>query len=102
MKYLPKTTGDTSALLGHNFDSCDRQHYTQYCPITNNRFTSRPELAVLYRTILHVFGGFQLLDLIIPELKSHVIPYKFKCSHCSLVETSFVKKKSFTRFALNQ
>ena len=28
-----------------------------------------------------VKGGFQLLDLIIPELKSHVIPYKFKCSH---------------------
>ena len=26
-------------------------------------------------------GGFQLLDLIIPELKSHMIPYKFKCSH---------------------
>ena len=26
-------------------------------------------------------GGFQLLDLIIPELKSHVIPYKFKRSH---------------------
>ena len=26
-------------------------------------------------------GGFQLLDLVIPELKSHVIPYKFKCSH---------------------
>ena len=26
-------------------------------------------------------GGFQLLDLIIPELKSHVIPYRFKCSH---------------------
>ena len=22
-------------------------------------------------------GGFQLLDLIIPQLKSHVIPYKF-------------------------
>ena len=30
-------------------------------------------------------GGFQLLDLIIPELKIHVIPYK-------LVENSFVKK----------
>ena len=29
---------------------------------------------------LHM-GGFQLLDLILPELKSHVIPYKFKCSH---------------------
>ena len=26
-------------------------------------------------------GGFQLLDLIIPELKSHVIPYKFNSSH---------------------
>ena len=26
-------------------------------------------------------GGFQLLDLIIPELNSHVIPYKFKSSH---------------------
>ena len=26
-------------------------------------------------------GGFQLIDLIIPELKSHVIPYKFKSSH---------------------
>ena len=94
MKYLPKTTGDTSALLGHNFDSCDRQHYTQYCPITNNRFTSRPELAVLYRTILHVFGGFQLLDLIIPELKSHVIPYKFKCSHW--LRANLVKDFFFT------
>ena len=28
-----------------------------------------------------LYGGFQLLDLIIPELKSHVIPYKFKSSH---------------------
>ena len=26
-------------------------------------------------------GGFQLLDLILPELKSHVIPYKLKSSH---------------------
>ena len=26
-------------------------------------------------------GGFQLLDLIIPELKIHVIPYKFNSSH---------------------
>ena len=26
-------------------------------------------------------GGFQLLDLIIPELKNHVIPNKFKSSH---------------------
>ena len=28
-----------------------------------------------------IIGGFQLLDLIIPKLKSHVIPYKFKSSH---------------------
>ena len=26
-------------------------------------------------------GGFQLIDLIIPELKSHVIPCKLKSSH---------------------
>ena len=26
-------------------------------------------------------GSVQLLDLIVPELKSHVIPHKFKCSH---------------------
>ena len=36
----------------------------------------------LFLTFLAYFlGGFQLLDLIIPELKSHVIPYKFKSSH---------------------
>ena len=35
---------------------------------------------VFEKELTHV-GGFQLLDLIIPELKSHVIPYKFKCSH---------------------
>ena len=28
-----------------------------------------------------LLGGFQLLDLIITELKSHMIPYKFKCPH---------------------
>ena len=26
-------------------------------------------------------GVFQLLDLILPELKSHAIPYKFKSTH---------------------
>ena len=31
--------------------------------------------------LFRVKGGFQLLDLITPELKSYVIPYKFKCSH---------------------
>ena len=31
--------------------------------------------------VLQDIGGFQLLDLIIPELKSHVIPYTFKSSH---------------------
>ena len=35
----------------------------------------------LWNLITDIKGGFQLLDLIIPELKSHVIPYKFKCSH---------------------
>ena len=39
-------------------------------------------------------GGFQLLDLIIPELKNHVIPYKFKSSHwlrANLVKDFFYK-----------
>ena len=39
-------------------------------------------------------GGFQLLDLIIPELKSHVIPYKFKSSHwlrANLVKDFFLQ-----------
>jgi hypothetical protein len=47
--------------------------------------------------ILCETGGFQLLDLIIPELKSHVIPYKWS----ALIGGKFIcKKKSFTRFAL--
>ena len=39
-------------------------------------------------------GGFQLLDLILPELKSHVIPYKFKSSHwmrANLVKDFFLQ-----------
>ena len=35
----------------------------------------------MFSVSIQVIGGFQLLDLIIPELKSHVIPYKFKSSH---------------------
>ena len=38
--------------------------------------------------------GFQLLDLILPELKSHVIPYKFKSSHwlrANLVKDFFLQ-----------
>ena len=42
-----------------------------------------------------VLGGFQLLDLIIPELKSQVIPYKFKSSHCNaLVEITTFRLES--------
>ena len=39
-------------------------------------------------------GGFQLVYLIITELKDHMTCYRFKCSHYSLVENVFVKKKS--------
>ena len=39
-----------------------------------------PHIMGLARPTMYI-EGFQLLDLIIPELKSHVIPYKFKCSH---------------------
>ena len=40
-------------------------------------------LSVLFslKSLKRQKGGFQLLDLILPELKSHVIPYKFKSSH---------------------
>ena len=35
----------------------------------------------LRANILYVQGGFHLVAKIIRELKSHMIPYKFKCSH---------------------
>ena len=53
-------------------------------------------------------GGFQLLDLIIPELKSHVIPYKFKSSHRLKLQHSdwranLVEDFFFTnRFSINE
>ena len=31
--------------------------------------------------VLHAIGVFHLVAKIIRELKSHMIPYKFKCSH---------------------
>ena len=45
-----------------------------------NTWAGRVKIVELVSQFL-VLGGFQLLDLIIPELKSHVIPYEFKCSH---------------------
>ena len=39
------------------------------------------QIQTSYTCITKHHGGFQLLDLIIPELKSHVIPYKFKSSY---------------------
>ena len=45
----------------------------------------------------HLIGGFQLLDLIITELKNHMISYKFDYSHWWKI---YFSKKSFTRFAL--
>ena len=55
-----------------------QQPYHPKCP----SFQEITEVMQLFRTwmgdrISIVYGGFQLLDLIIPELKSHVIPYKF-------------------------
>ena len=46
-------------------------------------------------------GGFQLLDLNLPELKSHVIPYKFKASHW--LRANLVKDFFFTNeFSTNE
>ena len=47
--------------------------------------------------LMVVKGGFQLLDLIITELKSHMTFEKFKVSHWWKF---YLSKKSFTRFAL--
>ena len=44
-----------------------------------------------------VKGGFQLLDLIITELKSQMTCYKIKVSHWWKF---YLSKKSFTGFAL--
>ena len=46
-------------------------------------------------------GGFQLLDLILPELKSHVIPFKLKSSHW--LRANLVKDFFFTNeFSTNE
>ena len=63
--------------------------YESMVPSTfNSSFTGLKGLGELHKGVKFIFsflnhhiGGFQLLDLIIPELRSHVIPYKFKCSH---------------------
>ena len=57
------------------------------------------EPSVMTFALQTINGGFQLLDLIIMELKSHMIKM-LKIQGLSLVEILFVKKKSFTRFAL--
>ena len=43
--------------------------------------------------IATVYGGFHLVAKIIRKLKSHMIPYEFKCSH-SLVEITAFKLES--------
>ena len=51
-------------------------------------------LSMLCIACARVKGGFQLLDLILPELKSHVIPYKFKSSNwlrANLVKEFFLQ-----------
>ena len=58
-----------------------------------------PECKVgfFYDLIKSDCGGFQLLNLIITELKSHMTCWKFKVSHWWKF---YLSKKSFTRFAL--
>ena len=55
-------------------------------------------ITTLCKIIRVPMGGFQLLDLILPELKSYVIPYKFK-----LVESKSCKGFFFTNeFSTNE
>ena len=46
-------------------------------PLRNRAFLTHSKLS----TLLGVIGGFHLVAKIIRELKSHMITYKFKCSH---------------------
>ena len=51
-------------------------------------------LSDFFTHTFNYYGGFQLLDLIIPRLKSHMIPYKFKSSHwlrANLVKDFFLQ-----------
>ena len=47
-------------------------------------------------------GGFQLLDLIIPEVKSHVFPYKFKSSHWLKLQHSDLSANLVKAFFTNE
>ena len=54
----------------------------------------KPDWSVEVNLFFNFKGGFQLLDLILPEIKSHVIPYKFKSSHwlrANLVKDFFLQ-----------
>ena len=56
--------------------------------------TSELKKKIPSAVVIHYYGGFQLLELIIRELKSHVIPYKFKSSHwlrANLVKDFFLQ-----------
>ena len=62
---------------------CSLAWQSEYAKWTKvvNRSKGRTREKTWRMLLLTAKGGFQLLYLIIPELKSHVIPYKFKCSH---------------------
>ena len=58
----------------------------------NDLFISPKSLTL--NSVKQDLGGFQILDLILPELKRHVIPYKFKSSHwlrANLVKDFFLQ-----------
>ena len=55
--------------------------FTSVSTDSNLSFETSPGFKFFKGQKISNYGGFQLLDLIIPELKSHVIPYKFKSSH---------------------
>ena len=46
-----------------------------------NYFCRKVQHQCYLRILITTTGGFQLVDLIITELKDHMICYKIKCSH---------------------
>mgnify|MGYP005710581055 CR=1 FL=1 len=70
-------------------------HFQRYWLLSLNcwHFVASKDIIIKFKS-QGLMGGFQLLDLIIPELKSHVIPYKFKSSHwlrANLVKDFFLQ-----------
>ena len=62
----------------------DQDLIKRFCIFAKNSIKTHTYKSVcvyLDNEFLTDYGGFQLVDLIIPELKDNMACYRFKCSH---------------------